>query len=285
VPAASSARAGLLELVALGAVALGLLTAAAVVLLADEPALRGALGAPRAAEPAAGLGPGERGRLLFQTTGCVGCHAAPGIERGNAPEVGPNLGRLPDVAPTRRPGMSAASYVAESIRDPGAFVVPGYEAGVTMPRFDLSPADVEALTRFLLGQSEPSAQAAAPGGTAPRADGLPDQTPPPPRVLERSFDPAPPGAAYPTVWVGDDVTMVIRFADGPQPSGEVLTHFAEDDGYGGMTVTVRAEQIGPQTWRASFALPRVGRWEGRHELAGAIQNPPPFALRAIRPGG
>jgi hypothetical protein len=50
-------------------------------------------------------------------------------------------------------------------------------------------------------------------------------------------------------------------------------------------VTVRADRVAPTTWRASFALPRVGRWEGRHELGGSAEDDPaPFALRAIRPG-
>lgn len=51
----------------------------------------------------------------------------------------PDLRPLRDVAATRRSGMSAEAYVAESIRDPGAFVASGYEGGaIRMPRFTCS---------------------------------------------------------------------------------------------------------------------------------------------------
>ncbi|HEV8634806.1 MAG TPA: hypothetical protein VG370_11280 [Chloroflexota bacterium] len=69
------------------------------------------------------------------------------------------------------------------------------------------------------------------------------------------------------------------------------TRFVEDDGHGAMTVAVPAERTAPGIWRASFALPRTGRWEGVHEYR--VQTPAgrtlirstPFALRVVRPGG
>ncbi|HEY3083796.1 MAG TPA: c-type cytochrome [Chloroflexota bacterium] len=291
-PATNPSRAASVELIALGAMAIGLLAAAVAVLLVDEPVFRRALGsAPvAAAASAAGTGraltPAERGAALFQTVGCVGCHVGPGIRQGNAPEVGPSLVRLGEVAATRRPGMSAETYVAESIREPGAFVVPGFAGPVQMPRFGLADPDVDALVRFLLASAGETSPGDAPPGAAPSPGAAPPgQSSPLPRIVERRFDPAPPHAAYPTVWVGDDVTMVLRFAEGPQPVGEVLTQFTEEDGHGDLSVTVRAEQVAPFTWRASFVLPRVGRWEGRHRFAGGEDAARPFALRAIRVSG
>ena len=52
---------------------------------------------------------------------------------------------------TRRPGVSALEYIRQSILDPGAYVVPGYQD--SMPRDlgrDLSPTDLEALVAYLL---------------------------------------------------------------------------------------------------------------------------------------
>ena len=152
----------------------------------------------------------------------------------------------------------------------------------------MAEQDVQALVRFLLDAPDRLDEAAASAEASGRAvaASVPDQSLPPPRVQDRRFDPSPPGAAYPTVWVGDDVTMVVVFAEGPQPRGELVTHFVEDDGHGDMTVSVRAEPVAPWTWRARFALPRAGRWEGHDELdGGVVQGPPPFALRVVRTSG
>jgi hypothetical protein len=292
VSASRAAWGQVVELVALGAMALSLLAASVVVLLVDEPAFRRAVGssAGAVAPPTPGPGPAERGRMLFQTVGCVGCHVGPGVPRGMTSQIGPNLTLLPSVAASRKPGVSAEGYVAESIRDPSAFLAPGYGSGsVEMPRFGLPEQDVQALVRFLLAPGEadtprdPAASAASEPEDVP--GGLPMQTAPPPRIEERRFDPAPVGSTYPTVWVGDDVTMSITFAEGSEPNGELSVRFLEDDGHGDMTVTVRAERIGPRSWRAHFALPRVGRWEGQEEMQGVQHGPPPFALRVVRPSG
>ena len=45
--------------------------------------------------------------------------------------------------------MGAEAYVTQSIRQPQAFTVTGFGAGV-MPTLELSAADVEALVTFLL---------------------------------------------------------------------------------------------------------------------------------------
>jgi hypothetical protein len=268
-----AAWADLIELAAVGATAVGLAVAAVAVLVVDEPAVRRAVGSSAQSAPTAEA-PRARGRMLFQTVGCVGCHLGPDGLSGGV-QAGPDLRRLRDVAGGRRTGMSAAAYVRESIRDPDAFRVPEFEGiAIAMPRFDLSDGDVDALVAFLLASDAPELPAEGAGQE------LPSRLLPP-RIESRSFDPSPPGTAYPTVWLGDDVTMLVTFAEGSEPSA-LVTHFVDDDGHGSMTITVRAERVATRTWRARFAMPRVGRWEGRHELAGA--SPPPFALRVIRPG-
>jgi len=47
------------------------------------------------------------------------------------------------------PGLSAEAYVRESIREPGAFVVPGY-AGMEMPQLGLTDAEIDAVVAILL---------------------------------------------------------------------------------------------------------------------------------------
>lgn len=92
---------------------------------------------PVAAQPTA-----VTGSSLFRTKGCAGCH-----ESG----IGPPLTALPGVAAGRVTGMSAEAYVRQSIRDPGAYTVPGYQ--VAMPSIPLSDAELESLVSFLLAQS------------------------------------------------------------------------------------------------------------------------------------
>ena len=89
----------------------------------------------------------EAGALLFQAKGCTGCHTIVGV--AEFASIGPDLTQLPEVASQRIAGMNARAYVTQSIRDPQAFTVQGFPAGV-MPNFELSDAEVESLVAFLL---------------------------------------------------------------------------------------------------------------------------------------
>ena len=87
-----------------------------------------------------------RGRQVYRQMNCGSCHD-PNLF---GQRLGPPLDHIGSVAATRRPGMSAEEYIRESIVDPGAYVVPGYQD--TMPRGlgrDLSPTDLEALVAYL----------------------------------------------------------------------------------------------------------------------------------------
>jgi len=109
-------------------------TALAAVLVACAPE------AP-ATEPVA------RDRQLYHSLGCANCHE-PNLF---GQRLGPPLERIGTVAETRRPGLSAEEYIRQSILDPGAYVVPGYQD--SMPRDlgrDLSPTDLDALVAYLL---------------------------------------------------------------------------------------------------------------------------------------
>jgi cytochrome c551/c552 len=93
---------------------------------------------------------GERGRLLFATKGCVGCHVHASLPNSRM-QVGPNLTDLAARAAERVPGLDARAYVRQSLREPGAYRVSGYSAA--MPDLHLSDADIDSLTAFLLSSA------------------------------------------------------------------------------------------------------------------------------------
>lgn len=96
---------------------------------------------PPATEPVA------RGRQLYQSLGCANCHQ-PNLF---GQRLGPPLDHIGTVAGARRPGVSAEEYLRQSILDPGAYVVPGYQD--SMPRDlgrDLPPTDLDAMVAYLL---------------------------------------------------------------------------------------------------------------------------------------
>jgi hypothetical protein len=64
----------------------------------------------------------------------------------------PELSALPQVAGTRRPGLSAEAYVRESIRQPRAFRVPGF-TDIEMPTLPLTDQELDTLVDFLLTRS------------------------------------------------------------------------------------------------------------------------------------
>jgi cytochrome c551/c552 len=83
---------------------------------------------------------------VFVTKGCVGCHRFED-HTGNY-QVGPDLTALDKVAAYRVEGLDAEAYVRQSIREPQAFVVPGY--GFEMPTLPLSDAEIDQIVALLL---------------------------------------------------------------------------------------------------------------------------------------
>ncbi|MBI3953553.1 MAG: c-type cytochrome [Chloroflexi bacterium] len=98
---------------------------------------------PAAADPAV-----ARGKALITGQGCGACHTIAGVP-GAAGAIGPKLDGIATAAANRKPGLSAAQYIEESIREPAAFTAQGFPAGV-MPKLSLSDAQVRDLVAFLL---------------------------------------------------------------------------------------------------------------------------------------
>ena len=91
------------------------------------------------------------GAQLFRAKGCATCHDGPD---GPAQFIEfPSLADAPSWAGDRRDGLSAEDYIAQSIRDPGAFISPAWVDGgpVTgMPQLDLTEAEIAAIVDYLL---------------------------------------------------------------------------------------------------------------------------------------
>lgn len=92
------------------------------------------------------------GAVLFQAKGCSSCHEGP----DSPARIGgfPSLKDVASFAGTRRAGLSAAAYVAESIREPWAFISPAFRPSggptTAMPALAVSDAEVDALVAYLL---------------------------------------------------------------------------------------------------------------------------------------
>jgi len=98
------------------------------------------------AEPKA-TDPIQRGRQVYREKNCASCHVI-GTEGGT---IGPPLTHIGTVADTREPGVGAEDYIGRSIRDPGAYVVPGYPD--TMSRGldrSMTQEDFDDLVQYLL---------------------------------------------------------------------------------------------------------------------------------------
>jgi cytochrome c oxidase subunit II len=140
----------LTSVLASGAVAVGLTIATAVVLRSGGPS-EPAAPAPAAASapPPSAAGVYDQGRTLFQTSGCIGCHSVSDKGLVSRVPMAPDLSGLGQRAASRRPGLAAEAYVQESVRQPQAFIVPGF-TDIQMPTLPVSDADLQAITAFLL---------------------------------------------------------------------------------------------------------------------------------------
>ena len=124
------------SLVLSGAVAVGLTIATLVALRNTAPTA-----------PGAALH--EQGRTLFQQKGCIGCHSVTDKGLVSRTPMAPDLSALGQRAAARRPGLAADAYVKESVRQPQAYIVPGFTE-IEMPTLPVSDAEVEAIAAFLL---------------------------------------------------------------------------------------------------------------------------------------
>ena len=91
------------------------------------------------------------GAQLFSAKGCAGCHDGP--DSTARVQVGPSLRHAATWAASRRPGLSGADYIAESILAPGAFISPAFHPNgpvARMPTLGLTTEEVDALVAYLL---------------------------------------------------------------------------------------------------------------------------------------
>jgi mono/diheme cytochrome c family protein len=97
----------------------------------------------------AGLEGATSGRQIFVAAGCGSCHEL--AKAGTNGTTGPSLDDLASAAGQREPGTSPEEYVEESLVDPDAFVVEGFQPGV-MPSFEgrLSERQIQSLVDYLL---------------------------------------------------------------------------------------------------------------------------------------
>ena len=111
---------------------------------------------PLGLEPTFAVGPTfvltpapDPGRLIFSTKGCSGCHT---IEGTSTATIGPDLTHIATVAATRKAPLSAEEYILESIKEPGVFVVEGFEPLMPKLAEAIAEGELEDLVEFLLDQ-------------------------------------------------------------------------------------------------------------------------------------
>ena len=75
-------------------------------------------------------------------------------------DAGPSLAAAPSWAGDRVEGLSAEEYIAQSMRTPTAFISPAYGGSTggpgagQMPLLQLSDAEIDAITAYLLAPSD-----------------------------------------------------------------------------------------------------------------------------------
>jgi cytochrome c oxidase subunit 2 len=112
----------------------------------------GAAGASGGGQPGGSATGGDAalGKTTFASAGCGGCHTFG--PAGTDAQVGPDLDNL--VADAKKAGEPEDSYIEQSIVDPDAVIVSGYQPGVMPTTFGktLSPAELAGLVAFLSGK-------------------------------------------------------------------------------------------------------------------------------------
>ncbi len=112
-------------------------------------------GADADAAPSGG-GNAARGEELYHQT-TIGSASAPGCMTCHSTEegvvlVGPSHAGVATRAGTEAPGMSAAEFLEQSIRDPNAVVTEGFSPGVMYQNYatDLTDQQIDDLVAYLL---------------------------------------------------------------------------------------------------------------------------------------
>jgi len=92
----------------------------------------------------------KTGREIMEGKGlCLTCHT---IGKAGGPFRFPDLSGIGARAATRVPGLSDVQYLAQSIYEPGAFIVPGYNPGmpvINKPPIGLSDQEILCVISYL----------------------------------------------------------------------------------------------------------------------------------------
>ena len=229
----------------------------------DERELRGvddALRAGMARHPDADR---DEGALLFETLNCGGCHLHPDIP----PRVG-----APDLGATglRVRGEWLEGYLASPVTIRPAGTSPGQ--GGSMPDFRLSPAEITAISGFLLTLEAPSP------GDAPAAESGPAQIPPWEPLALSPFSMQKAETLLEDRWsclgchqLGEEGGRIGPRLDGiaQRLRPEYIRHLIEDPAHltPGTIMPASLEQPDRMDLIASYLLLRDAPWTGSERLA------------------
>jgi cytochrome c551/c552 len=95
-------------------------------------------------------GNADNGETLFNGQGCGGCHSV----ADDSVRVGPSLKNIANTAATRVEGMSAVEYLHQSIVEPDAHVVEGFNEGMMPSYAQLPESDANDLVAYLMTLDE-----------------------------------------------------------------------------------------------------------------------------------
>jgi mono/diheme cytochrome c family protein len=105
------------------------------------------------------IGDPERGREIFENGGeidlieCSSCHSLDGTVKESGLHKYPSLQGVSERAGDRVSELTAVEYLRQSILDPSAYVVEGYEDNMEKGyKYGLSEEEVDDLVAFLLTQ-------------------------------------------------------------------------------------------------------------------------------------
>jgi mono/diheme cytochrome c family protein len=100
---------------------------------------------PKAAP--APVGNPTAGKAVFASAGCAACHTL--AAAGATGKIGPDLDDL--TAEAAKAGEPLEAFIKESIVNPGAYIAPGYAAGIMPPSFgtSLTPQQLADLVAFV----------------------------------------------------------------------------------------------------------------------------------------
>jgi mono/diheme cytochrome c family protein len=92
-----------------------------------------------------------RGAAVYTQSGCGGCHVLGDLSSG---VVGPQLTKIGEVGTIRIDGYTAEEYILESILDPNAYIVEGYDPDIMPKTFGetITSTALDDLVLFLANQ-------------------------------------------------------------------------------------------------------------------------------------